>query len=492
MINLLPPNASPLERAIAATGAGIDTLPVAARDVWNPATCPTALLPWLAWALAVDEWDETWGEAVRRSVIADAIQVHRHRGTVWSLKKSLAPLGMAVDVIDQASQRASYAAWHALRLDGAWRLDSTLKISPVELYANLPQIQHWAQFIVRANLADAVRAENFALLRHLVEKWKPARSWPIFMFWLMFVLEVRAQASAALQLDKRIGARYPWSGRTLSDTLRWPLGRDGTTVTLPQALGTFRLGERRGALSAWRLKGSRVDSAAVMQSAAAANVYRLPQLAEPDRRLNGAWRLGAQIASAASHSSITAASSIAAPQTVAATHHTSMRIDYPGTPAKLGARTRLAAWRRLDGRWAVGSTVTACPFGFVLRRDKAILAESGIAMASTSASYVSPERLTRRAPIKLAPTVRRLDGSWHPGAEHRIGRFRLDGRRLRAHRFVNGRTYSVADAANSASVPPNIGNSNVTASAYLYLDGDKWKLAVSALGQAVPSNAIRL
>ena len=58
--------------------------------------------------------------------------------------------------------------------------------------------------------------------------------------------------------------------------------------------------------------------------------------------------------------------------------------------------------------------------------------------------------------------------------------------------FANGRTYSVADAANSASVPPNIGNSNVTASAYLYLDGDKWKLAVTALGQAVPGNAIRL
>jgi len=59
--------------------------------------------------------------------------------------------------------------------------------------------------------------------------------------------------------------------------------------------------------------------------------------------------------------------------------------------------------------------------------------------------------------------------------------------------FANGRTYSVADAANSASVPPNNGNSSITASAYLFLDGEsKWKLAVSALGQAVPRNAIRL
>lgn len=58
--------------------------------------------------------------------------------------------------------------------------------------------------------------------------------------------------------------------------------------------------------------------------------------------------------------------------------------------------------------------------------------------------------------------------------------------------FANGRAYSVTAAANSASVPPNIGNSSVTASAYLYLEGEKWKLAVTALGQTVPSNAIRL
>ena len=476
MINLLPPNASALERAIAATGAGIDTLPVAVRDTWNPATCPVALLPWLAWALAVDEWDEAWSEAVKRKVIADAIQLHRHRGTVWSLKKSLAPLGMAVDVIDQASQRASYAALHALRLDGAWRLDSTVKISPIELYANLPQIQHWAQFIVRANLADAVRAENFALLRHLVEKWKPARSWPLFMFWLMFALEVRAQASAALQLDKQIGARYPWSGRTISDAARWPLGRDGSMVTLPQALGTFRLGEQRGAISAWRLKGSRVDSAGVMHSAASASAYRLPQLAEIDRRLNGTWRLGGRIASTVSHTNITTASVIAAPQTVALTHHTTMRIDYPATPAKLGARARLASWRRLDGHWAVGSYATARPFGFAIRRDAATQAETSIAMASASVSYVSPERLARRAPIKMASTVRRLDGSWHPGAENRVGRFRLDGRRLRAHQLAT------CPRIGKFAVMPGVSGPNESASRRLYLGGG-WRLGGPAAPQ---------
>lgn len=476
MMHLLPPNASALERAITATGARIDTLPVAVRDTWNPATCPAALLPWLGWALAVDEWDEAWSDAVKRAVIADAVELHRHRGTVWSLKKSLAPLGMAVDVIDQAGQRASYAELHALRLDGAWRLDSAMKISPVELYANLPQIQHWAQFIVRANLADAVRAENFALLRHLVQKWKPARSWPIFMFWLMFALEIRAQVSASQQLDKQITARFPWRGQTIADNARWSLGRDGSMVTLPQALGSFHLGEQRGALSTWRLKGSRAESAAVMHSTTSASVYRLPALAEIDRRLDGAWRLGARLAGGSSHATITATSSITAPQQLAITHHIEMGIAYPATPARLGTRTRLAAWRRLDGRWAVGANTSACRFGFALRRDHALPATASTAVASTSDSYVSPERLAKRAPVRMAPTARRLDGSWHPGAEHRIGRFRLDGRRLRQRHFAT------CPRIGHFAVMQDVPGTQADSGRRLYLDG-RWRIGASAAPQ---------
>lgn len=476
MINLLPPNASALERAIAATGAGIDTLPVAVRDTWNPATCPVALLPWLAWALAVDEWDEAWDEAVKRSVIADAIEIHRHRGTVWALKKALAPLGMAIDVIDQTSQRASYAALNALRLDGGWQLDSTRKISPVELYANLPQIQHWAQFIVRANLADAVRAENFALLRHLVEKWKPARSWPIFMFWLMFALEVRAQATASLQLGKQIATSYPWQGRTISDARRWTLGQDGAAVTLPQAFNSFRLGEQRGAISAWRLRGGRIDSTATMHSAAAAHVYRLPQLAEPGRRLDGAWRLAGRAAAALCQSLITASSSIAVPQQVGITQHMAFKVGYPVTPARLGSRATLAPWRRLDGRWAVGASSRPCRFGFTLRRDQAIQAQAASTLLLASECRVYPERLARLAPVKMGATGRRLDGNWRPGAENRLGRFPLDGRRLRAIKFaacprIGG--FAVMQGASSTDEGPR---------RRLFLDGG-WRVGAGAAPQ---------
>lgn len=59
--------------------------------------------------------------------------------------------------------------------------------------------------------------------------------------------------------------------------------------------------------------------------------------------------------------------------------------------------------------------------------------------------------------------------------------------------FANGRVYSVADGVNAASVPPNTGSGSVVVQAYLYQGVDMlWRLAVTAIGQAVPDGAIRI
>ena len=59
--------------------------------------------------------------------------------------------------------------------------------------------------------------------------------------------------------------------------------------------------------------------------------------------------------------------------------------------------------------------------------------------------------------------------------------------------FANGRSYPVADGVNAASVPSNTGASNVTVYAYLYQDaGHLWRLAVTPIGSAVPTNGIRV
>lgn len=94
-MTLLPPNASPLEKAIEAAVQS-PGLPVQLRQLWNPATCPANLLPWLAWALSVDSWDASWPIAVRRAVIKNAIEVQRHKGTVGAVRTAIASFGASM------------------------------------------------------------------------------------------------------------------------------------------------------------------------------------------------------------------------------------------------------------------------------------------------------------------------------------------------------------------------------------------------------------
>lgn len=88
--SLLPPNASALERRLEQVLARIEQIDVPIRDLWNPATCPLALLPWLAWALSVDTWRSDWPEATKRAVVAASPSVHRLKGTAGAVKRAVA------------------------------------------------------------------------------------------------------------------------------------------------------------------------------------------------------------------------------------------------------------------------------------------------------------------------------------------------------------------------------------------------------------------
>lgn len=93
-VSLLPPNATDLERAAEAALAAIYELPVTIDRSWSPADCPEILLPWLAWALSVDQWEDGWPASRKRAVIAAAADVHRHKGTVGALRRALEALDM--------------------------------------------------------------------------------------------------------------------------------------------------------------------------------------------------------------------------------------------------------------------------------------------------------------------------------------------------------------------------------------------------------------
>lgn len=126
--SLLPPNATPLERALEAATLRIDAIPVPLRTLWNPDTIPVQLLPWLAWGLSVDNWDPAWTEARKRAVVAASIDVHQHKGTVGAMLTALSALDYNASLIEwwqSAPPAAPYTFRIEVALDARGIIDGT-------------------------------------------------------------------------------------------------------------------------------------------------------------------------------------------------------------------------------------------------------------------------------------------------------------------------------------------------------------------------------
>lgn len=61
---------------------------------------PVAVLPWLAWGLAVDRWRNTWSEARQRQEVAEAIPNHKRRGSRRSMDLLLAEYDATLRLIE--------------------------------------------------------------------------------------------------------------------------------------------------------------------------------------------------------------------------------------------------------------------------------------------------------------------------------------------------------------------------------------------------------
>lgn len=87
--DLLPPNSTPLERALSGPTGRLTAIPTPIDALWRWDQCPENLLPWLAWALSVDFWDELWPEARKRAIIRESFELHRKKGTLYGIKRYL-------------------------------------------------------------------------------------------------------------------------------------------------------------------------------------------------------------------------------------------------------------------------------------------------------------------------------------------------------------------------------------------------------------------
>ena len=98
--SLLPGNACELERQAAKALAQIQRVPIPLRQLWNPNTCPTQLLPYLAWSLSVDRWDGNWSDATKRAAIRASFFIHSRKGTIGALRRVVEPLGYLIEIIE--------------------------------------------------------------------------------------------------------------------------------------------------------------------------------------------------------------------------------------------------------------------------------------------------------------------------------------------------------------------------------------------------------
>ena len=156
MTSLLPINRTASEKAVDDATARMGDVPVPIGDLWDAHSCPASLLPWLAWALSVDNWHADWTEGTKRDVLAKAVQVHRQKGTVAAVRAALDAAGFGDARIIERWGDDSYDA--AITYDGT----SDHQIT-----------SHWAQFRVRIDRAISIA--QGARVRDVLAIVAPAR-----------------------------------------------------------------------------------------------------------------------------------------------------------------------------------------------------------------------------------------------------------------------------------------------------------------------------
>ncbi|UCM51907.1 phage tail protein I [Aeromonas dhakensis] len=153
--DLLPPSATRLEHLTAAALA-YHLTPEVITSTRFADTCPTPLLPWLAWARSVDWWELAESEDQQRALIKASFRLHQRKGTPWAIKEALNVLGFGDStIIERATGR---------------RYDGTLSYNGNEPHGDPTR---WA--VYRVILTRPVTTEQANRIKRLLAEMAPAR-----------------------------------------------------------------------------------------------------------------------------------------------------------------------------------------------------------------------------------------------------------------------------------------------------------------------------
>ncbi len=183
MYTLLPPNSTLLEHRLAQVGAALSELDGPIRSLWNPATCPTALLPYLAWTLSVERWQADAPENTKRQAIRTSFMLHQRKGTISALRQVLEPLGYQISVTQ----------W--------WERQPHDPAGTFRLHVHLP---------TDAGLSEVQLQE----IERLIEDVKPVSRHVIGLA-MRLTTGAAAISMAAAQCDGDVLTVYPWMRATI-------------------------------------------------------------------------------------------------------------------------------------------------------------------------------------------------------------------------------------------------------------------------------------
>lgn len=157
VVSLLPPATTPLERAMEQATARIGGVDVPLGQLWNPATCPAELLPWLAWGLSIDFWDADWTVAEKRAAIAGTLTEQMRKGTRTSLRAVLDRFDPLIGLVEwfQANPRMTP---HTARLELPLPDESSVVYSEELIAALLRDIAQVKPVRVHMEAVHALRA----------------------------------------------------------------------------------------------------------------------------------------------------------------------------------------------------------------------------------------------------------------------------------------------------------------------------------------------
>lgn len=198
---LLPPNQTRLEAALA-NAAQWPLTPETIATLWDAATCPPSLLPWLAWALSVDDWDSQWPDERKRNAVLQSIALHRKKGTPWAVQRALQVHGYPdCELIEFADFRRSWAAAAGLQMDGSITHDGTRTMNAPG-WLKYVALNHWAEYAIRINtVGEAWGPDAQRKVATLARRYAPARA---HLVALIAMLLVRFCAQMRLRARRQV------------------------------------------------------------------------------------------------------------------------------------------------------------------------------------------------------------------------------------------------------------------------------------------------